>query len=128
MRSRLFAVVVINLFALTLWFADPASASEVEMAQEVPDNPVVMSDESDAGGVKIFVQFCRACHGTGRVGDGPGAPLTCRLRISWTPNATKGASTERSSTLSATGSHQTTTWNHGKVELPMRTSGISSTI
>jgi mono/diheme cytochrome c family protein len=74
MRSRLFVFVTINLFAFTLWFASPSSASEIEMAQEVPDNPVAMSDESVAGGLKIYVRFCRACHGTGGVGDGPGAP------------------------------------------------------
>ena len=33
-----------------------------------------MSDESVAGGLKIYVRFCRSCHGTGGVGDGPGAP------------------------------------------------------
>ena len=74
MRSRLFVFVTINLFAFTLWFAIPSSASEIEMAQEVPDNPVAMSDESVAGGLKIYIRFCRACHGTGGVGDGPGAP------------------------------------------------------
>lgn len=42
--------------------------------QTAPANPVAMSDESVAGGLKVYLRFCHSCHGTGCVGDGPGAP------------------------------------------------------
>jgi len=33
-----------------------------------------MSHESVAGGLKVYARFCRPCHGTGGIGDGPETP------------------------------------------------------
>ena len=68
MRSH-FSPFLISL--VSLWFTTSTSANEIETVQDIPVNPVAMSDESVAGGLKIYVRFCRACHGPGGVGEGP---------------------------------------------------------
>jgi len=57
MRSHFSPFLVTNVLLVILWFPTSTSANAIETVQEIPENPVAMSDESVAGGV----------------GDGPGA-------------------------------------------------------
>ena len=56
------------------YIRQPLLAAALARYQTAPANPVAISDESVAGGLNVYTRFCRSCHGTGGVGDGPGAP------------------------------------------------------
>lgn len=72
-------VVTVVVVAATLVYAPFASSlgtgtgGAVLSAQETGENPNAPTEESIAGGRRVYARFCASCHGTTGEGDGAGA-------------------------------------------------------
>lgn len=69
--SVVFAVLVLVGVSFLL---SPSTNTAAVAVLDAQDNPVAMSEESVAGGRRIYARFCRSCHGPDGQGDGAGAP------------------------------------------------------
>ncbi len=120
MRLRIFCLVVLVLFAVTLAFTASLTTQTSAAQQSKPQIthvPAVYTDPSS--GSAMFHAYCASCHGNDGKGDGPAAPALKNLPADLTHLAAKNSARfpELQVAQAIRGDWMTTA--HGNKEMPV---------